>query len=254
MGKIAPPKQRLDTLLLSRGIAESREQARGLILAGEVQVAGQKVEKAGASVAADAEITLLHPLSPYVSRGGVKLAGALSAFGLEVTGGVALDVGASTGGFTDCLLQRGATRVYAVDVGYGQIAWRLRGDARVVLIERTNIRTMPKETIPEAVDLAVIDVSFISLSKVIPCVTPHLKAGGEIVALVKPQFEVGFGQVGAGGIVRDPDQHREVIDRISNQAADWQLNVRGVVPSPICGKKGNREFFIWFSQKESVVR
>jgi len=246
MVAVSSEKQRLDTLLLSRGIAESREQARGLILAGEVQVAGQKVEKAGALVAADAEISLLHPPSPYVSRGGVKLAGALSAFDLDVSGQVALDVGASTGGFTDCLLQRGAARVYAVDVGYGQIAWRLRGDARVVLIERTNIRTLPKETIPEAVDLAVIDVSFISLSKVIPCVTPHLKPGGSIVALVKPQFEVGFGQVGAGGIVRDPDQHREVIERISGEAADWRLEVMGEIPSPILGKKGNREFFIWF--------
>jgi len=247
----ASEKQRLDTLLLSRGIAESREQARGLILAGEVEVAGRKIEKAGAPVAADAEIVLRHPPSPYVSRGGVKLAGALSAFGLDVTGWVVLDVGASTGGFTDCLLQRGAARVYAVDVGYGQIAWRLRGDSRVVLIERTNIRTMPEATIPEAVDLAVIDVSFISLEKVIPCVTPHLKVGGGIVALVKPQFEVGFGQVGAGGVVRDPGQHRDVIERISSEAADWRLDVIGTVPSPILGKKGNREFFIWFGRKGS---
>jgi 23S rRNA (cytidine1920-2'-O)/16S rRNA (cytidine1409-2'-O)-methyltransferase len=238
-------KSRLDTLLQARGIVESREQARGLILSGAVWVDGQRRDKAGVQVASDAEISVQGDRCPYVGRGGLKLEGALDHFGIDVSEAVAFDVGASTGGFTDCLLQRGAKKVYAVDVGYGQIAWKLRIDPRVVLIERQNIRTMPKETIGEPVDWIVIDVSFISLEKVIPCVVPHLREGGGLLALIKPQFEVGYGEVGAGGIVRDAAQHQQVVDRICGQAGGWGLQTRGTVPSPILGKEGNREFFIY---------
>jgi len=242
----AKPKERLDLLLQSRGLAESRERARSLILSGSVLVDGKKVEKAGAQVEEDAEIVLLGPLSPYVGRGGIKLEAALDTFRLNVVGKVVIDVGASTGGFTDCLLQRGAARVYAVDVGYGQLAWRLRQDARVVVLERRNIRTLPPEAIPESADLATIDVSFISLEKVIPAVLPFLKPEGEIIALVKPQFEVGKGEVGRGGIVRSPEKHQRVLDRIQSRAAEWRLRVGGSMPSPILGQKGNVEFLVYF--------
>jgi 23S rRNA (cytidine1920-2'-O)/16S rRNA (cytidine1409-2'-O)-methyltransferase len=247
----AKPKERLDLLLQSRGLAESREQARSLILSGSVLVDGKKVEKAGAQVKQDAEIVLLGPTAPYVSRGGIKLEAALDAFHLDVTGNVVIDVGASTGGFTDCLLQRGAARVYAVDVGYGQLAWRLRQDSRVIVLERRNIRTLPPEEIPEPADLATIDVSFISLEKVIPAVVSFLKPQGEIVALVKPQFEVGKGEVGRGGIVRSPEKHQRVLDRIQNQAAAWGLRVGGSIPSPILGQKGNVEFLVYFKRTDT---
>ncbi len=247
----AKPKERLDLLLQSRGLAESRERARSLILSGSVLVDGKKIEKAGAQVKEDAEIVLLGPVSPYVGRGGIKLEGALNAFRLEPSGKVVIDVGASTGGFTDCLLQRGAARVYAVDVGYGQLAWRLRQDPRVIVLERRNIRTLPPEMIPEPVDLATIDVSFISLEKVIPAVIPFLKPRGEIVALVKPQFEVGKGEVGRGGIVRSSEQHRSVLDRIYSQAAGWGLQIGGSIPSPILGQKGNAEFLVYFRRTEA---
>ncbi len=244
-------KSRLDCLLHARGLVKSREEARGLILSGVVTVAGTRRDKAGAWVDADAEIALQADPCPYVSRGGLKLAGGLSAFGIQPAGQVVLDVGVSTGGFTDCLLQQGVARVYAVDVGYGQIAWRLRCDPRVVLLERQNIRTLPKEALPEAVDLIVIDVSFISLEKVIPCVTPYLKQDGQIVALVKPQFEVGYGRVGAGGVVRDAAQHHEVLQRVRDRAETWGLAVAGVAPSPILGKKGNKEFFVLFRASDT---
>lgn len=247
----AKPKERLDLLLQSRGLAESRERARSLILSGSVLVDGKKIEKAGAQVKEDAEIVLLGPVSPYVSRGGIKLEGALNAFHLDPSGKVVIDVGASTGGFTDCLLQRGAARVYAVDVGYGQLAWRLRQDPRVIVLERRNIRTLPPESVPEPVDLATIDVSFISLEKVIPAVIPFLKTRGEIVALVKPQFEVGKGEVGRGGIVRSSEKHRSVLDRIYSQAAGWGLQIGGSIPSPILGQKGNAEFLVYFRKTEA---
>lgn len=247
----AKSKERLDLLLQSRGLAESRERARSLILSGSVLVDGEKVEKAGAQVRENAEIVLLGPASPYVSRGGIKLEAALDAFHPDVSGKVVIDVGASTGGFTDCLLQRGAVRVYAVDVGYGQLAWRLRQDPRVVVLERRNIRTLPPETIPEPVDLATIDVSFISLEKVIPSVLSFLKAEGEIIALVKPQFEVGKGEVGRGGIVRSPEKRQKVLDRIHSKAAEWGLEVVGSIPSPILGQKGNAEFLVYFKRREA---
>jgi 23S rRNA (cytidine1920-2'-O)/16S rRNA (cytidine1409-2'-O)-methyltransferase len=247
----AKPKERLDLLLQSRGLAESRERARSLILSGSVLVDGKKVEKAGAQVQQDAEIVLLGPASPYVSRGGIKLEAALDTFRLDVSGKSVIDVGASTGGFTDCLLQRGAVHVYAVDVGYGQLAWRLRQDPRVIALERRNIRTLPPEEIPEPVDLATIDVSFISLEKVIPAVIPFLKPEGEIIALIKPQFEVGKGEVGRGGIVRSPEKRQAALDRIQNQAAAWGLRVVGSIPSPILGQKGNVEFLVYFRRQMS---
>lgn len=236
---------RLDRLLVERGLASARERARALILAGQVLVNGAPVDKAGALVPAGARITLKAPELPYVSRGGLKLAAALEHFGLEVRGVVALDVGASTGGFTDCLLQHGAARVYDVDVGYGQLAWRLRQDPRVVVLERTNIRHLPREAIPEAVDLAVVDVSFISLKLVLPQVLAFLRPGGAILALVKPQFEVGRGQVGKGGVVREPRLQLQAVAEIQSFAQGLGLTVVGVMPSPILGPKGNQEYLLW---------
>lgn len=241
-------KERLDLLLVARGFAESREKAKGLILSGSVQVGGEKIDKVGAQVKADAEIVLLKPPSPYVSRGGVKLQAALERFQIDVAGKIALDVGASTGGFTDCLLQRGAARVYAVDVGYGQLAWRLRTDPRVVILERQNIRALPAEAVPEPVDVVTIDVSFISLEKVVPAIIPRLKAEGSLIVLVKPQFEAGKGEVGKGGIVRDPEKHRMILDRICGKGAEWGLNLIGSIPSPILGQKGNVEFLVYFKK------
>ncbi len=234
-------KQRLDKVLISKGLR--REEARGLILAGVVRVDGCVIEKAGAAVSPDACVSFPAP-SPYVSRGGVKLEAALEAFEVAVSGRVCMDVGASTGGFTDCLLHRGATKVYAIDVGYGQLAWSLRTNPNVILLERANIRLLPKTALSEAVDLAVIDVSFISLEKVLPCVTPFLMPHGEIIALLKPQFEVGKGEVGKGGIVRDEQQHRAVLDRIKTTAIALGLTLVGTMPSPILGKKGNKEFLL----------
>lgn len=244
------PKERLDLLLHERGLVESRQRAKGLILSGAVFVEGQKVEKVGAQVAKDAEIVVQGAASPYVSRGGIKLEAALSGFHIDVSGKTAIDVGASTGGFTDCLLQHGAIQIYAVDVGYGQLAWRLRQDQRVVVIERQNIRALSPSAIPVLVDLATIDVSFISLEKTIPSVLSFLKPGGEIIALIKPQFEVGKGEVGRGGIVRDPEKHREAVARVCGEAASWGLEKKGMLPSPILGQKGNAEFLVYFRKDE----
>lgn len=244
-------KERLDKLLVTRGLAASRERARALILAGQVVVDQHTLDKAGAQVALTADIRLKAEDLPYVSRGGLKLAGGLDAFDIPVAGRVALDVGASTGGFTDCLLQRGAQRVYAVDVGYGQLAWQLRQDARVINLERTNIRHLQPGQLPERPDLAVIDASFISLDKVLPPTLALLADRAELVALIKPQFEVGRGAVGKGGVVRDPEQHAEVVDRISALAADLGCAVLGVVQSSILGPKGNREFLIHLRKGEA---
>ncbi len=238
-------KERIDLALVRRGLVESREKARALIMAGQVLVEDRVLDKAGALVAEDASIRLREQL-PYVSRGGIKLAHALDTFGLDVRDKVALDAGASTGGFTDCLLQRGARRVYSVDVGYGQMDQRLRVDPRVVLIERTNIRYLT--SLPELPDLATIDVSFISLEKVIPPVVKLLGPEGLILALVKPQFEAGVEQVGRGGVVRDPVVHRAVLERLRTWTADQGLTVRGLTASPILGPKGNREFFLYLDR------
>jgi 23S rRNA (cytidine1920-2'-O)/16S rRNA (cytidine1409-2'-O)-methyltransferase len=243
----SPPvgKIRLDRLLVERGLAPARERARAIILAGQVLVNGMPVTKVGALIPTQATVTLKTPDQPYVSRGGLKLAAALEHFKLEVTGLVAMDVGASTGGFTDCLLQQGASRVYDVDVGYGQLAWRLRQDPRVIVLERTNIRHLPREAIPEEVDLSVVDVSFISLKLVLPKVISFLRPGGTILALIKPQFEVGKGQVGKGGVVRDPNLQLQAVSEIQDFAQSIGLMVVGVLPSPILGPKGNQEYLLY---------
>ncbi len=237
-------KHRLDRLLVERGLFESRERAQGLILAGQVLVNDQKIDKAGALVAEDAEIRILGEQMPYVGRGGLKLEAALREFKIEVSGKSALDVGASTGGFTDCLLQHGCQKVYAVDVGYGQLAWKLRQDPRVVAIDRVNIRDIDPALVPERVDIAVIDVSFISLDKVIPSVLQFLKPGSDLIALIKPQFEVGRALVGKGGIVRDEAARAAAVEKIAGLFREAGLDVKGIIPSPITGQDGNVEFLI----------
>ncbi len=234
-------KQRLDVLLTQRGLVESREKAQRLILAGEVTVDGETIAKPGAQVPAEAKIAITAPLR-YVSRGGIKLQSALDAFGVDVHGKVVADLGASTGGFTDCLLQRGAARVYAIDVGYGQLAWTLQQDPRVVVMDRTNARYL--ESLPEPVDLVTIDVSFISLLLVLPAAIRILQGEGEIIALIKPQFEAGRTQVGRGGVVRAPTVHREVLERVTQWSQQQSLLVCGLIPSPIKGPAGNIEFLI----------
>jgi 23S rRNA (cytidine1920-2'-O)/16S rRNA (cytidine1409-2'-O)-methyltransferase len=237
-------KLRLDRLLVERGLAVSREKAQAVIAAGQVLVNGQRLDKAGMSVPYEAELRITGEALPFVSRGGLKLEAALKEFSISVEGRTALDIGASTGGFTDCLLQHGCEKVYAVDVGYGQLAWKLRQDPRVVVIERTNVREMEPSLVPGPVDIAVIDVSFISLEKVVPAVLKFLKKGSELIALIKPQFEAGRGQVGKGGIVRDEATRTAVVERIAGFVRDQGLEVKGVIPSPITGQDGNVEFLI----------
>jgi 23S rRNA (cytidine1920-2'-O)/16S rRNA (cytidine1409-2'-O)-methyltransferase len=234
-----PRKTRLDELLVARGLAESRSQAQRLILAGEVTVDDRMLDKAGHLVPEDAEVRIAASLR-YVSRGGLKLEHALDVFKVDPAGRVCADIGASTGGFTDCLLQRGASRVYAIDVGYGQLAWSLRQNTRVISIERANIRHL--ENLPEPVHLAVIDVSFIGLGLVLPRVAALLVPDGQVVALIKPQFEVGKGQVGKGGVVREPALHRYAITKVLNEAVSMGLSPTGVTRSPITGPAGNVEF------------
>lgn len=233
-------KRRLDALLVERGLVESPERAQSLVMAGQVLVNDDMVDKPGKEVPQDAQVTIREG-PPYVSRGGLKLEHALNRFGVEVKGSIAADVGASTGGFTDCLLQRGAVRVYAVDVGYGQLAWRLRQDPRVVVMERTNVRYL--ESLPEPIDLITVDVSFISLQLVLPRLVNLLQPKGQIVALIKPQFEARREQVGKGGVVRDPTVHREVLEKVVSWALDNWLYIRGLTPSPVRGPAGNLEFF-----------
>lgn len=235
-------KIRLDLLLVEKGLADSRQRAQARIMAGEVLVDGMPRDKPGAQVNPEAAVTLKGEDLPYVSRGGLKLEAALQATGLDINGFTCLDVGASTGGFTDCLLQHGAARVYAVDVGYGQLAWSLRTDPRVTAIERTNIRHLPREALDTAVDLVTIDTAFISLKIVVPAVLKFMQPRSAILALIKPQFEVGKGQVGKGGVVRDPAQHEQVITELTEFFKDSGLITSKVVPSPILGPKGNREF------------
>ncbi len=241
-------KERLDKLLVQRGLTSSRERARALILAGKVVVNDHRIDKAGAQVAQDAEIRLKAEDIPFVSRGGMKLDRALEEFGLNVTGVVAIDVGASTGGFTDCLLQRGATTVISVDVGYGQLAWKLQQDSRVVNLERTNIRHLKKDSLTAVPTLAVIDASFISLDKVLPPTLDLMAPDSMIIALIKPQFEVGRGQLGKGGVVKDPELHKKVVERVEKLAVELGCVVNGVIESPILGPKGNKEFLIWLSR------
>lgn len=238
------PKPRLDVALVERGLCPTRERAQRLILAGLVDVDGTRVDKAGTKVAPEAKIEVRGNDIPFVSRGGVKLEHAMKEFRIEAKGRIALDVGASTGGFTDCLLQRGATKVYAVDVGYGQLDYKLRNDERVVVMERENFRHLERERIEDELSIVVGDLSFISLRLVLPKIREFLAAGGDAVLLVKPQFEVGKGKVGKGGIVRDPDARRAVLAEVIAAAAEAGMALKGSVESPITGAKGNVEFLI----------
>ncbi|MGH9380974.1 MAG: TlyA family RNA methyltransferase [Thermoanaerobaculia bacterium] len=232
---------RLDVLLVEQGHFSSREKARRAVMAGLVEVEGRRVDKPGSQVGLEARVTVRGAAEPFVSRAGRKLAAALDAFGVDVGDRVVLDVGASTGGFTDCMLQRGARRVYAVDVGYGQLDQGLREDPRVVVMERVNARHLPPDALPEPVDLVTVDVSFISLLKVIPALLPHLREEGLLLTLVKPQFEAGRAEVGAGGVVRDPGLRRAVIDRVLAGLGELGLECLGCIDSPIAGTSGNVE-------------
>jgi 23S rRNA (cytidine1920-2'-O)/16S rRNA (cytidine1409-2'-O)-methyltransferase len=243
-------KQRLDVLMVERGLAESRTRARALILAGQVIVGDQRVDKPGALVVEDAEIRLKGEVLPYVSRGGLKLKAAIDHFALGVRGKVCADIGASTGGFTDCLLQEGAARVYAIDVGYGQLHEKLRSDPRVISRERVNARYLGEQEIPEKVGLIAVDVSFISLKQVLPAVLPKLEPGGLLVALVKPQFEVGREKVGKGGVVRDAEARAEAIRDIERFVAEAGLEVMGVIDSPVPGPAGNIEALLVGKKRE----
>ncbi len=246
-----PGRQRLDVLLVKRGLAQSRQRALSLVLAGKVWVNGERLVKAGHLVPDDVSLRVTGKDIPYVSRGGLKLEAALRAFSLDVSGLECLDVGASTGGFTDCLLQHGARHVTAVDVGYGQLHWNLRSDPRVTVLERTNIRHLYAGAVPEAVDLACIDVSFISLKIVVPAVMKFVKRSGHIICLIKPQFEVGKGLVGKGGVVRDKSLHEAVMEDLSKAFNDMNLSQLGVIPSPILGPKGNQEYLAYLQMEKA---
>jgi 23S rRNA (cytidine1920-2'-O)/16S rRNA (cytidine1409-2'-O)-methyltransferase len=238
-------KRRLDQLLVDRGLVESRTRAQALVMAGKVFSGERKMEKAGQQVAEDIALEVRGQDHPWVSRGGLKLAHALEHFAIDPAGAVAIDVGASTGGFTDVLIQGGAAKVYAVDVGHGQLAWKLRNDDRVIVLEKTNARHLNAEHVPETVDMVVCDASFISLKTVLPAAIAMVKPGGRLVALIKPQFEAGRGQVGKGGVVRDPDVHAAVCDDIRawlDGIGGWAI--AGIVQSPITGPEGNIEFLI----------
>jgi 23S rRNA (cytidine1920-2'-O)/16S rRNA (cytidine1409-2'-O)-methyltransferase len=241
---VAPRKTRLDIALVERGLAASRERARALIMAGRVTVDGQIVSKAGATVAEGANLEIAMPDHPYVSRGGVKLAHALDDFGVDPSGKRALDVGASTGGFTDVLLQRGAASVIALDVGHGQLHWRLRTDARVDVHEGVNARALTPADVPHQVDVVTIDVSFISLAHILPALPPFLTGGADVVALVKPQFEAGRDEVGKHGLVTDPAVHEAVLTRVTADAQAAGFNRVAMAPSAITGATGNQEFFL----------
>jgi 23S rRNA (cytidine1920-2'-O)/16S rRNA (cytidine1409-2'-O)-methyltransferase len=242
-------KVRLDQLVFERGLAPSRERARALVLAAQVTVDGQPISKAGAQVEGDADVALVAPDHPYVGRGGLKLAHALDAFQIDVTGREALDIGASTGGFTDVLLQRGAVRVVALDVGHGQLDWKLRNDPRVVVIEHFNARHLTLANLPAPVDFACIDVSFISLRQIFPVLPPILNPGADVVALVKPQFEAGREEV-RKGVIRDPVIHARVVEEVAGAAAAVGLASLGTAPSPITGQKGNVEFLMHLRRME----
>ncbi|MBE6991901.1 MAG: TlyA family RNA methyltransferase [Ruminococcaceae bacterium] len=235
-------KERLDVLLVEKGLAESRSKAQATIMSGIVFVGGQRVDKAGTSVSRDAEIEVRGSTCPYVSRGGLKLEKALAYFGVDPAGYVCSDSGASTGGFTDCLLQKGAKKVFAIDVGYGQLAWSIRSDERVICMERTNIRYVTEEDIGEKLDLSVIDVSFISLRLVLPVIYKLLKDDGQALCLIKPQFEAGKDKVGKKGVVRDPDVHEQVLRDFCTYAANIGFTVKNLTFSPVRGPEGNIEF------------
>ena len=245
-------KERLDILLVNRGLAPSREQAKRTIMEGNVFVNGEREDKAGSTFKEDAVIEVRGKELKYVSRGGLKLEKAMEVFPVKLDGKICMDIGASTGGFTDCMLQNGAVKVYAVDVGYGQLAWKLRSDERVVCMEKTNFRYVTKEQIPEDIDFASVDVSFISLSKILPAAYPLLKEDGEMVCLIKPQFEAGRENVGKKGVVRDPEIHISVIESVFGYATENCFYVRGLDYSPVRGPEGNIEYLMHISKTEDA--
>lgn len=243
-------KQRLDLLLVQQGLAETRTKAQALIMSGQVYVNNQKADKPGASFAPDVELSLRGNACPYVSRGGLKLEKAMQEFPISLKDCICMDIGASTGGFTDCMLQNGAAKVYAVDVGHGQLAWKLRCDERVVCMERTNFRYMVREDIQDDLDFASVDVSFISLTKILLPARRLLKPDGQMVCLIKPQFEAGREKVGKKGVVREPSVHREVIEKIVDFASFLGFSVLGLTFSPVRGPEGNIEYLIWIGKNE----
>ena len=246
-------KKRLDILVTENGLAESREKAKALIMAGQVYVDNQKADKPGDTFSEDAHVEIRGKGLQYVSRGGLKLEKAMKEFGLTLTDKICMDVGASTGGFTDCMLQNGASKVYSVDVGYGQLAWSLRTDARVVNLERTNARYLTREQIPEKIDFFSVDVSFISLSLILPAVRPLLAEHGQAVCLIKPQFEAGREKVGKKGVVRDQSVHREVIEKIRNFSLENGFSVLGLTYSPVKGPEGNIEYLIYLERSDAPI-
>lgn len=246
-------KERIDVLLVEKGFFESREKAKASIMAGVVYVDEQKIDKAGEEVSIDAKIEVRGNVCPYVSRGGLKLEKAINSFGVNLKDKVCMDIGASTGGFTDCMLQNGARKVFSVDVGYGQFAWKLRQDERVVCMERTNIRYVTEEQIGEKLDFASIDVSFISLTKVLPVAFNLLKDDGEVVALIKPQFEAGREQVGKKGVVRDSKVHKEVIEKVIDFSRNIGFCIKNLSFSPIKGPEGNIEFLLYLGKNDDTI-
>lgn len=244
-------KERLDVLLVQQGLATSRELAKAYIMAGNVYVDGQKEDKAGTKVPVNAALEVKGSQMKYVSRGGYKLEKAVDEFGISLDGKICLDIGASTGGFTDCMLQNGASKVYAIDVGYGQFAWKLRNDERVVCLEKTNVRYVTHEQVPDEGDFASIDVSFISLTKVLPAVLGVLGEKGQLVCLIKPQFEAGREKVGKKGVVRDINVHKEVIEMIANYVRAQNLGILGLSFSPIKGPEGNIEYLIYLDKSQT---
>ena len=243
-------KKRLDVLLVEKGHAESRTKAQAIIMSGLVYVDGQKADKAGMAFDENAAIEVRSGTCPYVSRGGLKLEKALRDFGVDPTGYVCSDSGASTGGFTDCLLQQGASKVFAIDVGYGQLDWKIRSDPRVVVMERTNVRYVTPEQLGEPLDLSVVDVSFISLKIVLPVIKTFLKPTGQVLCLIKPQFEAGREKVGKKGVVRDPDTHREVLDNFVALAKEQEFKILGLTFSPVKGPEGNIEFLAHLTRND----
>lgn len=246
-------KKRIDVLLFERGLAPSREKARTLIMAGSVYVNNQKFDKPGDTVSDDAEIEVRGSTLKYVSRGGLKLEKAMQLFPINLNGKICMDIGASTGGFTDCMLQNGAQKVYSVDVGYGQLAWQLRQDPRVVNLERTNARYLTREQVPEEIDFFSVDVSFISLRIILPAVRPLLRDGGQAVCLIKPQFEAGREKVGKKGVVRDRAVHEEVVETICRFAVENGYSVLGLTFSPVKGPEGNIEYLVYLEKSDAPV-
>ena len=246
-------KTRLDVLLVERGLEQTRQRAQAMIMSGLVFVDGQRVDKAGTAIPNDAQVEVRGNTLRYVSRGGLKLEKAMTTFGLRLNGCICADIGASTGGFTDCMLQNGASKVYSVDVGYGQLAWQLRTDPRVVNLERTNARYLTREQIPEEIDFFSVDVSFISLKIILPAVRPLLKDGGKAVCLIKPQFEAGREKVGKKGVVRDKAVHEEVVQMICDFAVENGYSVLGLTFSPVKGPEGNIEYLVFLQKSDAPV-